>query len=66
MTSGGRQELRIDLADWDGNMRYAKYDNFKVGSEQDNYTLISIGTYSGTAGRYGVKIYRLLFSSLLP
>ena len=58
LTSSVDQELRIELADWDGQKRYAKYDDFKVGSEQqDKYRLISIGAYSGTAGRYGVNIY---------
>jgi len=52
LTSGKRQRLRVDLADFKGNSRYAEYDNFKVGSVSDKYKLSSLGTYSGTAGLY--------------
>jgi len=51
MTSDKRQRLRIDLADFEGNTRYAEYDNFRVGSAGEKYVLASLGTYSGTAGR---------------
>jgi len=57
LTSSGRQELRIDMADWNGNTRYAVYNNFNVGSEQEKYKLYSIGKYSGNAGQYGTKTY---------
>jgi len=40
------------LADFEGNSRYAEYDNFTVASAADKYTLVSLGTYNGTAGRY--------------
>ena len=52
ITSNKRYKLRIELADWEGNTRYAEYDNFRVGSEQEKYKLISIGTYSGNAGQH--------------
>jgi len=51
MTSDKRQRLRVDLADFEGNTRYAEYDNFTVGSVQEKYTLASLGTYDGNAGR---------------
>jgi len=51
LSSHLRQVLRIDLEDWDGNKRYATYDNFNVGSEQQQYILSSLGTYSGNAGQ---------------
>jgi len=50
-TSGKRQILRIELEDWDGNVRYAEYDNFRVESEYSNYKLRSLGRYSGNAGQ---------------
>jgi len=50
LTSRTRQRLRIDMSDLKGNNRYAEYDDFKVGSEQDKYRLISVGRYSGNAG----------------
>jgi len=52
LTCNKRQRLRVDLADFEGNTAYAEYDNFRVGSASDKYVLASLGTYSGTAGRY--------------
>jgi len=52
LTSGKRQRLRVDLADFGGNNRYADYDNFKVDSASAKYRLTSLGKYSGTAGLY--------------
>jgi len=40
------------LADFEGNFRYAKYNNFNVDSACAQYKLTSLGTYSGTAGPY--------------
>jgi len=51
MTSGRRQRLRVDLADFDGNTTYAEYDNFRVGSASGKYRLDPLGTYTGTAGK---------------
>ena len=51
MTSDRRQRLRVDLADFEGNSRYAKYDNFRVDSAIEKYRLVSLGTYNGTAGK---------------
>jgi len=55
MTSYKRYRLRIELTDWQGNTRYAEYDHFVVGSEQEKYRLKSIGTYSGNAGQHGFE-----------
>ncbi|KAH8363301.1 hypothetical protein KR084_008017, partial [Drosophila pseudotakahashii] len=44
------QELYVKLVDFDGNFRYATYDNFIIVSEVDSYKLSSVGTYKGTAG----------------
>jgi len=49
--SGRRHRLRIDMTDWGGQKRYAEYDNFKLGSERENYKLISLGRHSGNAGQ---------------
>lgn len=49
LTAAGNVELRVDLEDFDGNSKYAKYTTFKVADEGDKYRLL-IGGYSGTAG----------------
>lgn len=41
--------MRVDLEDFEGNVRYAEYTTFKVADEGDKYRLL-IGGYSGTAG----------------
>jgi len=40
------------LADFGGNTRVAKYDNFTVDSAIEKYRLTSVGYYSGNAGQY--------------
>ena len=41
--------LRVDLTDWAGVYVYADYSDFNVGGPATNYTLTTIGTYSGNA-----------------
>ena len=44
-------QLRVDLADWEGNTSFAKYDRFSVGAEDSDYTLSVSGYQSAsTAG----------------
>ena len=51
LTNSGRgYTLRVDLADFNNNTRYAVYNNFKMDSSANKYKLSSLGTYSGTAG----------------
>ncbi|EDO44275.1 predicted protein, partial [Nematostella vectensis] len=50
LTSQRRYRVRFDLEDFEGNTRYAEYDDFRVGDEAAKYELVSVGTYSGTAG----------------
>ena len=52
--SDTRQRLRIDFGDWEGNTRYAEYDDFAVGSALRQYRLVSLGEYNGTAGQHDV------------
>ena len=49
--SQGHYELRVDLADHDGNTRYALYKIFQLGNSADSYRLFVSG-YSGDAGLY--------------
>nr|XP_033811888.1 angiopoietin-2-like isoform X1 [Geotrypetes seraphini] len=50
LTSRGVYSLRIQLKDWENQEAYSHYDQFSVGSEEQNYRLRVQG-YSGTAGR---------------
>ena len=49
LTAAEDVKLRVDLEDFDGNIKYAEYTTFKVASEAHKYRLL-IGGYSGTAG----------------
>ena len=44
-----RTELEVDLADYEGNYKYAQYSFFSVGNSGTNYRL-HIAGYTGTAG----------------
>ena len=48
ITTKRNYSLWIDLKDVSGDYAYAMYDDFKIGSECEKYTL-SIGSYSGNA-----------------
>ena len=49
ITTQDRYELRVDLEDFDGEQRYAYYDNLEIKGEGENFKLI-LGAYEGTAG----------------
>ena len=51
----GKQELRVDLRDENGNTAYAKYNTFSIESAGNGYQL-SVGGYSDTAGEYNIPI----------
>ena len=42
-------KLRVDLADFDGNVRCAKYNTFRVGDSDSKFRL-TVSGYSGNAG----------------
>jgi len=44
-----RFALRIDLADFDDETRFAEYENFTIATEADNYRLVVEG-YKRNAG----------------
>ena len=46
LTKEGRNRIRVELTDTEGNTAYADYDMFAVASERAKYQL-SLGTYSG-------------------
>ncbi|KFB47920.1 AGAP011197-PA-like protein [Anopheles sinensis] len=49
-TSRRPYELIVEIKDFNGNYAYARYTNFTVGNEAEQYALQSLGVYSGTAG----------------
>ena len=49
LTQNARMMLKIDLEDFEGNKRYAEYEDFAVREEWYKYRL-DIGEYSGNAG----------------
>ena len=46
LTSGNNSILRVDLEDFEGNIRFAQYNVFGVMNENNMYKL-NLGTYSG-------------------
>ncbi|VDI20979.1 Hypothetical predicted protein [Mytilus galloprovincialis] len=63
ITVHNRHELRIDMSDFDGLTKYAKYSVFSVGDEKSEYELTVLG-YSGNAGDSFSYHDRKLFSTI--
>nr|XP_046267426.1 fibrinogen like 1B isoform X2 [Scatophagus argus] len=49
LLSDGKNLVKIDLMDWDGQRNYAFYENFRITNEADKYRL-QYELYSGKAG----------------
>ncbi|VDI45837.1 Hypothetical predicted protein, partial [Mytilus galloprovincialis] len=47
--SHGRHALRVELSDFDNQVRYVEYEMFSICDERDGYQLV-VGGYSGNAG----------------
>jgi len=62
LTARTASSLRVDLGDWGGTRKYAKYGSFSVGDESDKYKL-SAGSYSGTAGDSLIYHNNMAFST---
>ena len=54
LTASAPQDLRIDLEDFQGNKRYARYSTFTVDNATTQYRL-TVSGYSGTAGSSGIS-----------
>ncbi|SPP82304.1 ficolin-1-like [Drosophila guanche] len=50
ITKSETHELYVHLEDFEGNTRYAKYDEFLIESEKESYKMSKLGAYSGDAG----------------
>ena len=51
LTSGLDQMLRFELVDWEGDFKYATYDEFSIADNSKLYSL-NVSKYNGTAGLY--------------
>lgn len=49
LTSARRHELYIHMERFSGSTTYARYDNFRINDENDQYRLISLGVFTGRA-----------------
>ncbi|XP_063915338.1 ficolin-2-like [Zophobas morio] len=49
LTGYKENELLVELVDWDENYRFAHYDRFRIGSEDEGY-VVTVSGYNGTAG----------------
>ncbi|XP_043927596.1 fibrinogen-like protein 1 [Protopterus annectens] len=49
LATNGNCLLKIELQDWNGESRYAFYDDFQVKDQKDHYR-VWFGAYSGNAG----------------
>ncbi|KAG5210955.1 ficolin-2 isoform X1 [Ovis aries] len=50
LTAQGTSELRVDLMDFEGNHRFAKYQSFRMGDEAEKYKLVLGAFVEGSAG----------------
>ena len=64
LTNDGRTyTLRVDLTNYAGESVFAKYGNFSVGPESDNYTLhVSEYDRSSTAGETHIFTYSVIMN----
>ncbi|XP_058443921.1 microfibril-associated glycoprotein 4-like [Malaya genurostris] len=63
LTYSAPHELVVVLEDWEGVSKYARYENFEVAGEFENFKVNKIDGYTGTAGDSLDYILGAYFSS---
>lgn len=63
LTANGRQDLRVDLRDFQDQTSYAKYSSFRVSGEQEKYKLTLGPFLGGTAGDSLTNHSSMLFTT---
>ncbi|XP_017966229.2 fibrinogen-like protein 1 [Drosophila navojoa] len=64
LTQYKQHELYIYLKNFNNEVRYARYSDFLIGGEEENFKLKSLGEYSGDAGDAMVHHLNMQFSTL--
>ena len=64
MTTCAPPQLRVDLADWEGNTAFAKYDQFSVGDEDSAYTFFVSGYQNDSTAHLIETMIWLLLSQM--
>lgn len=59
-----KNELRVDMEDWEGGKASAQYSSFSIDSENAGYQL-HLGSFTGgAAGEWSIAEWTLLWSNL--
>lgn len=64
LTTGRRYELLVHMETKNNIIYDVKYDNFEIGSEVDQYRLISLGSATGTGNDYLIQHEGMGFTTL--
>lgn len=64
LTSTRRYELYIFMERFSGVTNYARYDNFRINGESDQYRLVSLGFFSGNVANNLEKHLNRQFSTI--
>ncbi|XP_050093176.1 angiopoietin-related protein 1-like [Anopheles aquasalis] len=50
LTTARKHEILIEMKDFEGIYKYARYNAFEISAESEGYKLKDLGSYNGTAG----------------